>query len=123
MKNNRGQALVLFIALLPFIILLLGSVIELSVVTYQKTKITKTTKSIVYSCFEKCSNEEIENLFIKNHINYSSLDIDSSSDLMISISAEINSFLGDIFNKEKYTIKVQYTAHYGDEDKIIITKG
>ena len=123
MKNNRGQALVLFIALLPFIILLLGSVIELSVITYQKIKIEKVTKTIVYSCLEKCTDEEIENLFIKNNINCSEIEIDRSSGLMIGVSAEVNGFLGDLFNKGKYTVNVQYTSDYDEDDKIIITRG
>jgi len=50
--NKHGQTLVTFVILLPVIFLLIGYIIEISIIGYHKSKINSVTKSIIANCID-----------------------------------------------------------------------
>ena len=61
--NNRGQALVVFIIMIPIFFMLLGVVIDISYASYEKRKIENNIKYVARTSFDKRLDEEkIEDL-------------------------------------------------------------
>ena len=48
--NNKGQALVFMIILLPIILLILIGTMEIGTLTYQKKRVNSNMKTIIKTC-------------------------------------------------------------------------
>ena len=120
MKNN-GQALITFIIFLPIIIIILGSVIEVSIINYSKHKLISLTKSIIASTIESKNKNDIILLYNKNNID-TDFDIIYDDGIEIIFNYEINSFLGKIINKDYYNIYIDIKGKKYN-NQIIYEKG
>ena len=113
--NNKGQALVFVILLIPLILLLFMGTIQGINVNYQKKKIISNLKTVISSCYDKCSDDNIKELLKKNNINYNFIDIKRNDDLEINIKVKADSFINDSYlNLTLVGTKV--------DDKIIIKR-
>lgn len=67
MKDNRGQALVEFIILLPILIMILFIIIDFGTIVYQKNKLENISTDIVniYNSNEKINNDLYDDVNIK----------------------------------------------------------
>lgn len=101
--NNKGQTLVFFVALLPFIFILFVLVFDLSYISSEKAKIdgiaTKNIKSLV---IDKKPYEEVKKVILKNDKD---LDV-SYKDETLCLKKEVPVIFGGIIGKESYKIKV-----------------
>ena len=121
MINKKGQVLVTFITMIPIILLLIGSLIEYSLITYNKHKLNSLTKSIITSCIENPQKNDIINLYNKNGIE-ADFNIIISDNIEIEFAYDIDSFLGKIIGKDHYKIYIHIVGRKDDE-KIIFSKG
>ena len=114
--NNKGQALVLVILLIPIIMIALTGALESANRTYQKKRITSNIKTILTSCLDKCSDEDIKELFKKNNISYDKLEITRDNNLKVDVEVKIDSLI-----REDYLQEFTYEAIKTD-DKIEIKR-
>ena len=115
--NKKGQALVFTILLIPIIIIIFIGTIESVNINYQKKRITSNIKTIIKSCFDKCSDEEIMNLLKENDISYKKLDITRDNNLAINIKAEVATIIND-----DYILNISLVGTK-DNENINIKKG
>lgn len=108
--NNKGQVLILFLILMPIILLLIGSCIELGSLYINKLHFEKVTKSIIINDIEEKEKNDIINIYTSNDIKIESLDINYGDEVNIKASAKVKSILGKLINKDYYVIKVDITG-------------
>ena len=78
--NHRGQTLVFFIIIIPFILGCMAFVVDMGVVTYKKVHLKETIKTVIEDSYQKKSKEEIESLLKKNEIDSNNFKIDIYED-------------------------------------------
>lgn len=120
--NNKGQAFIFFIILIPIIILALGFIVELSIISYEKKRVYSISKTIILSTLEEKNKDDIIKLYDDNDIKYDNLEISFSDGVRINITVKINSFLGKLINKDYYLLKLDLTG-YKDNGKVKFKKG
>lgn len=120
--NKKGQSLVMFVLILPIIIFLLGYVIEVCIIGYNKIKITSVTKSIIANCIDECEKDDIMVLYNKNDIKVDNLETDKTLGLKIKLESHIESFLGSVIGKDNYQITISIEG-IKENDKIKYEKG
>ena len=98
--NNKGQTLVLFIALLPFIFILLVLVFDLSYISIEKSKINGLTESSSLS-MKNSSYEEVEKIIKKNDKD---IKVSFDNDILC-LEKKSNVIFGSIIGKKNYNIK------------------
>ena len=97
--KNKGQALVLFVLLLPIIILTFSFVIDIGYISVTKKKIDKTVEQLAENSFENnLSETELKNLIIKNIDNVYIRKITISEE---NIKIEIKVTIDTIFSSIK----------------------
>lgn len=101
--NNNGQALIMFVLLLPLIILVFAYMIESANIMYNKTRIQNI---IVDSCDSKNSQE-----YILKNIPDASIIVTSDK---ITVLKEIDSTIANIIGIDTFTIKVTKICESGD---------
>lgn len=117
--NNKGQTLVLFVIILPFLFIIVSFIVDTGLLSLEKNKINNTVKDSIKDVMKNNRNsDELVNLINKNidnvKIDYLSME---SGILYLQISKEYN---GIIFN-QKYNIKLSFKA-YMEDNKVIIKK-
>lgn len=122
MLNNKGQSLVMFIIVLPLLLIILGTTIEYSLLTYNKNKIASVTKTIIANCIDRCEKDDIILLYNKNDIKVDNVAIDVSDGLQINLKTSVNSYFGNIIGKESYDINIKIKG-YLKKEKIYYEKG
>ena len=121
MLNKHGQSLIIFIIIMPLLILLLGGIIEISIISYQKKHLTSLTKTIIASCIASKEKNDIISLYNKNGV-YEDIEIFTSDGLEIKFTGKAKSFLGKIVKKDNYSIQIDILGKM-ENDKIIYEKG
>ena len=104
MKNNHGQVLIVFVICIPIIIFLLGMLIEFSLISYNKVRLSSIK------------------LYDENKVEYKEIDVNTDSGININIDIKVKSFLGKLINKESYDINLKLNA-VKENDKIVYKKG
>ena len=110
--NNKGQALVFMIILLPIILLILIGTMEIGSLTYQKKRVNSNMKTIIKTCYD-CSEEKIKDLLQENKISYEDLEITKDNNLEIKINVKIKSII------KEYEILLKYTAEKKDNNILV----
>ena len=118
--KNKGQALVLFVLLLPIIILIFSFVIDIGYVSVTKKKIDNNIEKIIANSFENnLTEEETKNLIIKNIDNVYIREITKTeSNLKVDIKVTINTIFSGI---KQNTYEKSYKA-IKQENEIKIRK-
>lgn len=122
--NNKGQALVVFIIMIPIFFMLLGVVIDISYASYEKRKIENNIKYIARTSFDKRLDEKkIEDLILTNLDDVKEYRVyyDNNS-LNIYIKTKVNGVFSNLFNNPIKNIEVNYKAYF-DGDNVIVERG
>lgn len=110
--NNRGQTLVLFLLIMPIIIAFLAFFIDMSMVSYEKSKVNGviTNNLMVIVNKDIVDLDKIESIFNENEIKVNNIVFDNE---FISIYVDYNtkSLFGKILDFDIYKIKGVW---YGD---------
>ena len=115
-NNNKGQALVEFVLVMPIFIFIIMAMVDLGNIIYKKYNLENTLDTVV-ELYEQGENQKMAAFAAVENID---LDItDAGDDLTkVSISRDIsiitpglNSILGKI-----YTLSVDRTIYYIEED-------
>lgn len=113
MKNNKGQTLVLFIIFIPIFLLLAAFIVDTGIIIKESTRLKSTTKTVLNDTFynDNKSEEKIKELFIKNNIDTTNIEIIINEDkISIKNSYNIESIFGKIIGLKEYNIKINLTA-------------
>ena len=108
--NNRGQALVEFVLILPVLILILFAIIDFGVIYSNKSSLENDSSDIIALFKKGESIEKIKNIYpdnfisVSNNDNYYHFRISTSLNL---ITPGLNRLLGD-----PYVIKVERVVPY-----------
>lgn len=117
--NNRGQALVIFVLLLPVIFFIMSMVIDFGNFLITKTKAEDEVKDTInygLKHIEEIDTNTLQTLLDSN--------VDGKKEITINdktIKVKINNQVESIFSIIKYEINVSYIG-YLDNEKIIIKK-
>ncbi len=112
--NNRGQTLVMFIMLLPFLCMIMGYVVEKCYLLYQE-KSLKSTASIVcrYALDTHKDLESLQQLALENDRNIQEFQVAFSDDLkeaeVLLMKEQMGIFSGWI-RKKPYEIEVKVSC-------------
>lgn len=121
MKNNKGQSLVMFILIIPFILLILWMVIDIGKMVLNKTELDNINKLVLDYGLDKLNDnpeEVINELIIKNDkdIKIKKVDVlDGKIYVEIYKRAEFGLFR----DSETIKVKSSYVGYMVDDKKII----
>ena len=110
--NNKGQALVAFVIILPVILIIMAIIIDIGLMGVEKRKVTNVMKeAIEYGLKHDSTEEQIKDMIDKN-IKYKSIDIKSNDDIHISLEYEYKQIFGFI---NKKNIQIKYHGYKENE--------
>ena len=117
--NNKGQTLVLFVILLPFLFILICFIVDNGFLLLEKEKINNAIKDSINYCFDNNKNiDEFVSLLNKNIDNLKITQINDDNGIWyLRVSKDFN---GIIF-KRNYSIDLSFKA-YLENNKVIIKK-
>lgn len=123
--NNKGQTLIMFILLIPFILVIMALVIDTSFVYKEKIKFQSVTKTIMKTTYENKDatdfNDKIINLYKKNGIYTNNIVIKVNSDsVVIKNQAKVKSVFGNIIGIKNYGVKFSYKIYKENESIKVI---
>ena len=84
--NNKGQALVEFVLILPIFILILFAVIDFGIIFYEKSSLENKSSDIIYLFKNGTSVDEIKNIYHKDVISITNDD----NNYIFNITTSIN---------------------------------
>lgn len=114
--NNKGQALVTFVLLIPIVLIVMVIIIDIGLMGVQKRKITNVVKdTIEYGLNNNSSEEELRNL-IKENVNYDNVDINIKDDIVINLKCSYKTIFGFI---KRNQLNIKYRG-YRDNNQIRI---
>lgn len=122
--NNKGQTLVMFIILLPILLMIFMSIIDLGLLGIEKRKVENEIKSTITYGLKNINHDNLDSklkeLLISNIDDINNIDI-KILDNYISISIEKK--YKPVFNiiKINYDIKVTYKGNISN-NKISLVK-
>lgn len=109
--NNKGQALVMFIMLLPIMIIIFAFIVDLGLLSIEKRNINNNVKEVLEYAKEDKNNDlenNINNILYKNLGNDINTKININSDtISVSVSKNYNT-LFKVLGKKYYEINVKY---------------
>lgn len=121
--NNKGQALVVFILILPIIIMLGAFMIDSGVIINENIKLNNVTENIVKETLKKSlSKEKVNNLIDENldSVYSKKISIDDNK-VKINIITKIKPIFGKIIGYKEYELESNIEGSLSS-DKIIINK-
>ena len=127
MMNNKGQTLVIFIVFLPLLLIIMATVIDVSLMYYEKNKLDNLNMMVTeYGINNLEGNnleERVKELVYKNDKNSKIDKIEiSESKIIIILSKSTKSTFGKIIGLDEYKIISKYIG-INDKDKKEIKKG
>jgi hypothetical protein len=124
MKNNRGQALILFVLFIPLLCFISAFVIDSGLMIKNKIKLDDTTKIIIKEVFDNKENSEdiARNLYKENNFSTEKFKYKIDGNILyIENEITVESIFGGVIGLQDYNIKSKYKA-YLDGDVLIIEK-
>ena len=120
--NNNGQTLIIFVILIPFLIMIMAFVVDISYMYSESSKLQNATKTIINDNYDKRLNDDIKKdikeLYKKNDIKTTNLKVDGNENyLKIKNNYKIESIFGKIIGIKTYNIKVSLKG-YKENNKI-----
>ena len=116
--NNKGQALIFFVLILPLLLLLAAYIVDNTYIAYNTNKLNQINKLIVKDAvINKMTKEEIKEYEEKNDKD---IKIDfmfvSSDKVELTLKKEIKSLFGSIIGKDHYTLTSKESFDYTNDD-------
>ena len=108
--NNKGQALIEFVLILPVFLFILFAVIDFGMIFSSKSRLENDSADIIDLYKNGTSNDEIKNMYLDNEINIS----DDGKYYKFNISTSVN-IITPGFNKlfgDPYFVKVERVVPY-----------
>jgi len=127
MKNNKGQTLVIFVVFLPLAIILMATIVDISLMYYNKNKLDNLNMMVIEYGIDNIKSEDLtsklESLIVKNDKKIISKNIEIEDNrIKIKLEKNIDSTFGKVIGIEKYEIKSYYIGT-NKENKKEIKKG
>ena len=119
--NNKGQTLVLFVALLPFIFILFVFVFDLAFLSSEKTKLDSVASSSLKNIVMENKSKDLVKDNIKK--NDSNINIDEISNSSICLSKELKPIFGGIIGYDIFKVKTCLKGNIENNKLIIEKKG
>ena len=127
MLNNKGQTLVIFVVVLPILMIILASIVDISFMYMENNKLNSINELALNYGLDNINQEDLS-LKIKelinandNEININQLTI-KNNEVYSDLSKDTNSIFGKIIGIDKYKIVSKYKGII-KENKKEITKG
>lgn len=125
MKNNKGQALVTFLLVLPFLLMLCGFLFDVGLLNTEKRKMENVVKDSIQYGFSHQNENTKQNIEVLLKQNIEDVMINqiniSESKIEIEITKKQKSFYSIMAGKNIYKIKAHYVG-YLTESKITYGK-
>ena len=119
--NNKGQTLVLFVALLPFIFMLFVLIFDLAFLSSEKTKLDSIASSSLQSIvMQKKDIDLVKDNIKKNDSNIKINEINNNS---ICLSKKIKPIFGGILGYDIFNIKTCLKGNVENNKLIVEKKG
>ncbi len=125
MKNNRGQALVTFVIILPIIIILLATIIDVGTMYIETNKINNINKLVIDYGLDNLNkdniNNDLENLVKKNdgELEVIELKINTNS-IKLKLEKNMKSIFGQVIGIRSYKVVSSYEGFLKENKKQII---
>ena len=120
-KNNKGQTLVTFIVVLPILLIIMATVIDVGLMYYEKNKLDNLNIMTTEYALDNLDVNKINILIKKNDGNVKIEKINNKNNTVeISLSKEVESIFGKIIGIKEYKLTSKYI---GIKDKKEIKKG
>lgn len=125
--NNKGQALVLFILILPLLLIVLGMVVDLGMIGISKKKVDTVVQNILFHSFENREEKTDEDLMSEMDrlitINLGSVKrkIEIGEHIYITVEKKMEPLFPSLLKQKYLNYKVTYEALL-DNDKIQIVR-
>ena len=111
--NNKGQALIIFVMILPVLLLGAACIVDSSYMMYQKNRLDNINYDVLSSVKDKINfnEEEIEDLILMNDSKIVNEDISIEktntvvSDICINNYVYVDSIFGKLIGFDEYKIK------------------
>ena len=110
--NNKGQVLIIFIALIPILIAVLTITTDLSLITYNKKKLNSINKTALN--YVKQNKDDYNKDIITKIISDNDKDInivkleDKENEVRLILSKSTNTIFGNIIGIKTYNITSKY---------------
>lgn len=104
--NNKGQVLVLFVLLIPFLLMLGAYIVDTSYISYHNIKVNGINDLVI----EKISEENLNRIEIEEYIKRNDKELSivklniTDTKIEMTLKKEIKSIFGNIIGKSKYEI-------------------
>lgn len=125
--NNKGQALVLFILILPLLLIVLGMVVDLGMIGISKKKVDTVVQNILFHSFENREEKTDEDLMSEMDrlitINLGAVNrkIEIGEHIYITVEKKMEPLFPSLLKQKYLNYKVTYEALL-DNDKIQIVR-
>lgn len=110
--NNKGQALVMFVCLIPVLILIIGIVVDTNKMVYEKSKLENINALAVTYYLNHIEEDDVTNKMVelikKNDNSIENINIDKINK-EIFIDKKVDSIFGNIIGIKEYNIVSIYT--------------
>lgn len=119
--NNKGQTLVLFVVLIPFIMMLFAFVFDSAYISRKNTELEGIANSSLISIIkDNKSSEDVIKVIKENDKNIEIISIDNNS---IHLMNKIDPIFGKIIGYDKYNLEVNLSGKLINGKLIIEEKG
>lgn len=118
--NNKGQALVIFLILLPIFLGLCALVIDSAYIVTNKNRLSNINEIAINDALDGKSENEVREIIKKNNKNIEIITFKRNENTVyIHLQNKINSIFGSILGYEKYEINSKLEGKLVDNKKII----
>ena len=118
--NNKGQTLVLFVVLIPFILALFAFVIDSAYIVKEDTKLKSIATSSLKSLNDNKNISDIKKIIKTNDNNIQIVVIDNNK---IHLTNQIDPIFGKIVGYEKYNLDIELYSTFENGKLVIKEKG
>lgn len=113
MKNNKGQALVEFIIIVPVLILIISALLDFGNIIYQKYKLEDNLDTVI-NLYELNKNNDIDNYLMDNNISINYEYDGEYTKIILKKDVNINTIILNNIIGKKYQISTDKTIVKGD---------
>lgn len=118
--NNKGQALVIFLILLPIFLGLCALVIDSAYIVTNKNRLSNINEIAINDALDGKSENEVREIIKMNNKNIEIITFKRNENTVyIHLQNKINSIFGSILGYEKYEINSKLEGKLVDNKKII----
>lgn len=104
--NNKGQVLVIFVVLLPFVLILFGYIIDKCYLLYEENSQKNIGNMVCKYAIKEGNDSKVRQLALENDNKYNDIKIKrKDKEITITLKKEITSLFGQVLGISSYTIK------------------